>query len=56
LGISKSNLSKIKLKLPLPQEQQEITNMLSLADREIELLKKELAALQEQKRGLMQKL
>ena len=40
----------------MPQEQQEITNMLSLADREIELLKKELAALQEQKRGLMQKL
>jgi type I restriction enzyme S subunit len=30
--------------------------MLSLADKEIELLKKELAALQEQKRGLMQKL
>jgi type I restriction enzyme S subunit len=55
-SLSKTTIDKIKIKLPSLQEQQKITDMLSLADKEIELLKKELAALQEQKRGLMQKL
>jgi type I restriction enzyme S subunit len=54
--ISKKEFYNLKIKLPSLQEQQKITNMLSLADREIELLKKELEALKEQKRGLMRKL
>ena len=43
------------IKPPL-QEQQKIAQVLTTADREIELLKKELETLKEQKRGLMQKL
>jgi type I restriction enzyme S subunit len=41
---------------PSVEEQAKIAEMLEYCDREIELLKKELAALKEQKRGLMQKL
>jgi type I restriction enzyme S subunit len=54
--ISKKEFENLKVKLPSLQEQQKITDMLSFADREIELLKRELEALKEQKRGLMQKL
>ena len=35
---------------------QQITKVLTFADKEIELLKNELEALKEQKHGLMQKL
>jgi type I restriction enzyme S subunit len=45
---------KMKIKLPPIQEQQKIAQLLTLADKEIELLKKELETLKEQKRGLMQ--
>jgi type I restriction enzyme S subunit len=55
-GFKKKDLSTFKIKLPSLQEQQKTTDMLSLTDREIELLKKELEALKKQKRGLMQKL
>lgn len=41
---------------PTVEEQAAIVNVLSACDREIELLQKQLAALKEQKRGLMQKL
>jgi len=37
-------------------EQRKIVGVLSMADREIELLQKQLAALKEQKKGLMQQL
>ncbi len=56
LGISKTNLSKLYISLPPKQEQQKIAEVLTLADKDIELLKNELEALKEQKRGLMQKL
>jgi type I restriction enzyme S subunit len=46
----------IKLKLPPLTEQQKIAQVLSTADREIELLKKELEELKKQKKGLMQRL
>jgi len=49
-------LNKIKLKLPSLQEQQKIAQVLSNADKEIELLKDELQELKKQKKGLMQKL
>ena len=41
---------------PTLEEQARIVGVLSACDREIELLQKQLAALKEQKRGLMQKL
>lgn len=40
--------------LPILPEQQKIASVLSAADREIELLKKELKTLEQQKKGLMQ--
>ncbi len=51
-----SQLKSLKIKLPSKQEQQKIAQVLTTADKEIELLKKELEALKEQKRGLMQRL
>jgi type I restriction enzyme S subunit len=42
--------------LPSVREQQRIAAVLNCCDREIELLQKQLEALKEQKRGLMQKL
>jgi len=47
-----------KLKIPVPSlaEQKRIVAVLSEADREIELLKQQIATLKEQKKGLMQKL
>lgn len=46
----------IKVFLPGVPEQQRIAAVLNTCDREIELLQKQLEALKEQKRGLMQKL
>lgn len=46
----------IKVFLPTEPEQKRIAAVLNTCDREIELLQKELDALKEQKRGLMQKL
>jgi len=54
--ITLPTLTKMKLKLPPLQEQQKIAQVLSTADKEIELLKNELESLKEQKKGLMQKL
>ena len=48
--------SKVKIKLPSKQEQQKIVRLLITLDKEIDLLKKELETLKEQKQGLMQKL
>lgn len=47
---------KMKIKLPPLKEQQKIAQVLSIADKEIALLKNELETLKEQKRGLMQRL
>ncbi len=54
--IHESDFLKIKEKIPSPVEQQKIAQVLTTADKEIELLKKELEVLKEQKRGLMQRL
>jgi type I restriction enzyme S subunit len=51
-----SELSRMKLRLPPIEEQKAISAVLNDADREIDLTKLKLAALQKQKRGLMQKL
>ena len=49
-----SDLAIIKLRLPSPSEQDAITKVLLGADKEIEIQKQKLAAMQEQKKGLMQ--
>ncbi len=55
-AIYTKDLLNLKIKLPPLQEQQKIAEVLSNTDKEIELLKNELDALKEQKKGLMQKL
>ena len=54
--INKSEFSLVKIPIPPLAEQQKIAQVLSLADQEIDQLNKQLEALKEQKRGLMQKL
>jgi len=51
-----SEYQEIEIKLPSIKEQQKIAQVLSTADKEIELLKNELESLKEQKKGLMQRL
>jgi len=51
-----SDLGHLKLDLPPLEEQRRVAAVLETCDREIELLQKQLTALKEQKRGLMQKL
>lgn len=53
-GISKSNLSKVKIPLPPFKEQEEIARMLQTSDEEIQLVKTKLEKLKDKKRGLMQ--
>ena len=56
-GLSVANLEMVELKIPKNRnEQQKIASVLSAADREIEKLQGQLEKLQEQKKGLMQKL
>jgi type I restriction enzyme S subunit len=45
---------ELEIKFPPNQEQEKIAQVLTLEDKEIELLKEELETLKEQKRGLMQ--
>jgi type I restriction enzyme S subunit len=55
-NLSKNEVMKLNIKLPSLKEQQKIAKILTLADKEIELLKTELEQLKTQKKGLMQKL
>jgi type I restriction enzyme S subunit len=54
--ISFSDLAALKLALPPLEEQRRIAAILNACDRELDLLRRRLAALKRQKRGLMQKL
>ncbi len=56
LNINKKYFFEIPIICPSIKEQQKIAGVLIQADKEIDLLKNELEALKEQKRGLMQKL
>jgi type I restriction enzyme S subunit len=47
---------KMPIKLPSINEQQKIVSVLSVADKEIETHQKQLSALKQQKKGLMQQL
>lgn len=50
------HFAEIKVTIPSVKEQQQIASVLNAADKEIELLKKQLGAMKQQKKGLMQKL
>lgn len=54
LGLNKQNLGKIVVRYPGIPEQTAIANVLSTADREIDLLEQELAQWQAKKKSLMQ--
>lgn len=54
--LSKRDFLRIEVPIPTIAEQQRIAAVLNGCDREIRLLQSELAALKDQKRGLMQKL
>lgn len=55
-NISKKEVIKLKIDLPTIEEQTAIAEVLTAADREIELAKEKLERLRRQKRGLMQQL
>ena len=55
-NISKSEMMKIKIKLPSLPEQQKIANFLNAIDDKIELEKKKLEQIKAYKKGLMQKM
>ncbi|MGE6391077.1 restriction endonuclease subunit S [Psychrobacter pacificensis] len=52
--ISLTALRKVQIPFPSLQEQQKIANVLTNADKEIELLEQQLADLQQEKKALMQ--
>jgi type I restriction enzyme, S subunit len=54
--VSFSDLAALKLALPPLEEQRRIAAILNACDRELDLLRRRLAALKRQKLGLMQKL
>ncbi len=56
LEISKSEISKIKITIPSLPEQTKIANFLSAVDKRIDLLQKKKAAMEQYKKGVMQKL
>ncbi len=53
-NLSKAEVLKLYVKLPLMEEQNAIAQILSTADKEIDLLNQELEQLKLQKKGLMQ--
>lgn len=55
-NLSKNQLMKLILKLPTIAEQKKITEVLYLADQEIETLQKKLDCLKQEKKALMQQL
>ena len=53
-GLNAENLGKIKISIPSTDEQQAIADILSAADKEIDLLEQELAQQEQKKKSLMQ--
>ncbi|MBW9267384.1 MAG: restriction endonuclease subunit S [Candidatus Thiodiazotropha sp. (ex. Lucinisca nassula)] len=54
--LNKKDFLKLELRVPELEEQKRIGKILSVADNEITLLRQQLTALKEQKKGLMQQL
>lgn len=55
-GLTQDTIHDISLQLPSEEEQHRIAAVLQACDHEIQLLQQKLAALQQQKKGLMQRL
>lgn len=56
LNISPATFMKVTVPVPQPEKQKQIASILNTAEKEIDLLKKQLDAYRRQKRGIMQKL
>ena len=56
LGISKANISKVKLLIPSGMEQEKIATFFSLIDKKIELQTEKVEELKNYKKGFMQKI
>ena len=56
LNISPDTFMKVTIPLPKPEKQIQIASILNTAEKEIDLLKKQLDAYRRQKRGIVQKL
>jgi type I restriction enzyme S subunit len=56
LNVKPTDFMSLKMKLPTFSEQQKIANVLTNADKEIELLEQQLADLKQEKKALMQQL
>ena len=56
LGVSKKEISKIKIKIPAVEEQQKITHFLTSLDRGIESKEQQVVLAEKWKKGLMQDL
>lgn len=56
LNVSSSEFYAMEIPMPSRPEQEKIASTLDEADREIDLFKRKLEALEQQKKGLMQKL
>ncbi|NLI90728.1 MAG: hypothetical protein GX434_00590 [Peptococcaceae bacterium] len=54
VGLSKTNIAKLSINYPKTEEQIAIANILSAADKEIELLEQELEQWNQKKKALMQ--
>jgi type I restriction enzyme S subunit len=56
LGISKTNLEKVVIPYPSPEEQQKIANFLSTLDKKLEAVQKQIDQTETFKKGLLQKM
>jgi type I restriction enzyme S subunit len=56
LGISKSNINKVSLNIPSKEEQQKISQFFTLIDKKIQKQQEKIEALQDYKKGMMQKI
>ena len=56
LGISKTNLAKVTVKLPSKEEQEKIANFLTKVDKLIEKQDEKVSNLEQYKKGMMQKI
>lgn len=56
LGISKANINQVKLNIPNKEEQKKLAQLFLLIDRKIEAQKSKVEALEEYKKGMIQRI